>query len=436
VRISNFKFQISNVGVLFLFFALFCLLIFTIPNSNAQTASQLQEKIDQRNTDIQNLEKEILGYQKEIEDLGKEVNTLSATVKSLDLTEKKLKADIQLTENKIGVKNDEIQGLSSEIINKEDTIIDDKRIISHSLALIQRTEDQSLIEVLLSSNSLLSAWNSMDELSSIQGSLLKRIENLRLVKSNLEANKKATEKAKDELIRLNKQLKDQRQVVIDTQSEKNTLLKETKQSESQYKKMMSEKLAQKEAFEREVLAYESQLKLAVDASKLPSTGSGVLSWPLDKVFITQYFGNTSFATANPQVYGGKGHNGIDFRASIGTPIKASLSGTVIGVGNTDLVRGCYSYGKWVMIKHVNGLSTLYAHLSLQSVQKGQDVSVGQIVGYTGNTGYTTGPHLHFGVYATEGVEIQKLTAGQSRNCAGALIPLADFKAYLNPLSYL
>ena len=102
--------------------------------------------------------------------------------------------------------------------------------------------------------------------------------------------------------------------------------------------------------------------------------------------------------------------------------------------NTDLVRGCYSYGKWIMLKHANGLSTLYAHLSLQSVSVGQQVATGQILGYSGNTGYTTGPHLHFTVYASSGVQI--LNRRSSVCGATYTMPIADLKAYLNPLLYL
>jgi len=412
-------------------------LAFFVSNQvNAQTISDIQAKISSRNTDIQALEKEIAEYQSQIDDLSNQSVSLSATIRTLDLSQKKLQADIQVSENRIANKNLEIQELSRQITGKEETIIDDSRIIAYSLSLIQQTEDKSIAEILLSSNTVSNAWDSLYNLGTIQGNLVDNINALRETKANLESNKKATEKARAELVVLSNQLKDQRQIVLSTQTEKNQLLKETKQSEKQYKQMLVTKQAQKEAFEREVLEYESQLKLTIDISKLPHTGSGVLSWPLDKVYITQYFGNTAFATANAQVYGGKGHNGIDLRAAIGTPIRASLSGTIIGVGNTDIVSGCYSFGKWIMIEHSNGLSTLYAHLSLQSVSKGQKVITGQIIGYSGNTGYTTGPHLHFGVYATQGVEIQKLTPTQSIHCTGALIPVADFRAYLNPLSYL
>jgi murein DD-endopeptidase MepM/ murein hydrolase activator NlpD len=107
---------------------------------------------------------------------------------------------------------------------------------------------------------------------------------------------------------------------------------------------------------------------------------------------------------------------------------------VKGTGNTDSQRGCYSYGKWVLIEHPNGLSTLYAHLSVIGVTVGQSVTSGQVIGYSGRTGYATGPHLHFGVYATQGVKVVQFTS--SINCKNVSIPIADPTAYLNPLSYL
>ncbi|MES2216546.1 MAG: peptidoglycan DD-metalloendopeptidase family protein [Patescibacteria group bacterium] len=400
----------------------------------ADTASDLQAKIDKRNSDIQNLEKEIAEYQKQLTTIGGQVSSLASTIKSLELTQKKLEADIAVSENKIAAKNLEIQQLSGQIVEKEETIVDDRRIITQSFATLDRIDNQSVPELLLANSSFSDTWNQLDNLGALQGKLRQRITSLQEVKTGLEINKKATEKAKGELVTLQNQLNDQRKVTIATASEKNALLKETKQSESSYKKLLADKKALKESFEKEILDYESQLRLAVDPSKLPKAGKGVLSWPTADPVITQYFGNTEFATANAQIYNGKGHTGLDLKASIGTPIMAAASGVVVGVANTDIVRSCYSYGKWIMVKHSNGLSTLYAHLSVQSVTTGQVVSRGEVIGYSGNTGYTTGPHLHFGVYATEGVQIK--TFDSSINCKGVLIPLADFKAYLNPLTYL
>jgi murein DD-endopeptidase MepM/ murein hydrolase activator NlpD len=157
-----------------------------------------------------------------------------------------------------------------------------------------------------------------------------------------------------------------------------------------------------------------------------------LRWPLEQVFITQYFGKT-FEAARLYVSGT--HNGIDLRASPGTPVKAAASGEIIGSGDTDLVCRGASYGRWVLIRHYNGLSTLYAHLSLIKVASGQKVVVGDFIGYSGQSGYATGPHLHFSVFATLGVRIDKLA---SRTCPGAVftLPLAPPNAYLDPMQYL
>jgi murein DD-endopeptidase MepM/ murein hydrolase activator NlpD len=410
------------------------LILHNTKSVNADQISELQSRIDKRNDEIKNLEKEIAEYQKQITVIGTQVSSLASAIKELELTQKKLEVDIVLTENKIEAKNLEIQKLSGQIVEKEGTILDDKRIISQSFANMSHIDNQSSIEMILSSASFSRAWNALEDLGTLQSGLNTRIKSLREVKTVLESNKLSTERAKRELVLLQNQLNDQRKVVLATAGEKNALLKETKQSESSYKKILADKKALKDAFEKELLEYESQLKLAVDASRLPTPGGGVLSWPTKAVTITQYFGNTEFATANSQIYNGKGHTGIDLRASIGTPIMAAASGTVVGVANTDILPRCFSYGKWIMIKHSNGLSTLYAHLSVQSVATGQEVSRGQVIGYSGNTGYSTGPHLHFGVYATQGVEIRSFD--NSVNCRGVLLPLADFKAYLNPLSYL
>jgi murein DD-endopeptidase MepM/ murein hydrolase activator NlpD len=125
---------------------------------------------------------------------------------------------------------------------------------------------------------------------------------------------------------------------------------------------------------------------------------------------------------------------VDFGIPTGTAVLSSASGIVKGTGDTDAVCPGASYGKWVLIEHPFGLSTLYAHLSVIQVNEGTDVSAGSVIGYSGDTGYSTGPHLHYTVYATQGV---KITERKSRVCKGSYrMPLADLRAYLNPLSYL
>jgi murein DD-endopeptidase MepM/ murein hydrolase activator NlpD len=85
------------------------------------------------------------------------------------------------------------------------------------------------------------------------------------------------------------------------------------------------------------------------------------------------------------------HLGLDFRASTGTPVHATNSGTVI------LARPLYFEGNCVMLDHGQGLVTIYMHLSEFKVKEGEKVIAGQLIALSGGTGRATGPHLHFAV---------------------------------------
>ena len=95
------------------------------------------------------------------------------------------------------------------------------------------------------------------------------------------------------------------------------------------------------------------------------------------------------------------HSGIDIGGTAGQNIVAVAAGTV-AVATTNS-----SYGNYVMINHGNGTASLYAHMSSLAVKAGQTVSQGQVVGYCGSTGASTGPHLHFEVIKN-GVKVNPL----------------------------
>ena len=88
----------------------------------------------------------------------------------------------------------------------------------------------------------------------------------------------------------------------------------------------------------------------------------------------------------------KFHTGMDLAAPTGTPVKASLDGKVVAVSYNQV------YGNYVIISHINGYQTLYAHLHTATVKVGQRLNQGDKLGLVGSTGYSTGPHLHFTVY--------------------------------------
>jgi murein DD-endopeptidase MepM/ murein hydrolase activator NlpD len=415
----------------------FIVLAFSTSSLFAQNKiDELKNKIDKRNSDIAELEKQIQSYQKQINVLNSQSSSLKSTLKTLQLTREKLEKNIALTQDKITAKNFEIQKLNLNINEKISDISDSQRIIAKTFSMINEINTQSLPAVVLGSRSISEGLNSVEQIGTIQSGLRDKIEKLNQDKINLEDNKKQTEKAKAELQKLNNQLSNERALVLATADEQNQLLKETKDNEANYRALLAQKKEEALAFEREINSYESQLKILVDPKLLPTVGTGVLSWPVDNVYITQKYGYTEFSTTNKQFYKNGSHNGIDLRAPIGTPIKSARSGVVMGVGNTDLIRGCKSYGKWVLVKHDNGISTIYAHLSLPVVSTGQRVEAGEIIAYSGQTGAATGPHLHFGVLASQGLRVAKITRQEFPSvvkCTNSVIPVGKT---LDPLDYL
>jgi len=143
-------------------------------------------------------------------------------------------------------------------------------------------------------------------------------------------------------------------------------------------------LAEIDALEQQSAALEARIREAQQRSSVPAvvapSGSGVLGWPVSGP-VTSGFG----------VRWGRMHEGIDIAVGEGTPVRAAAAGTVIYAGWMS------GYGNLVAVDHGNGLSTAYAHNSSLAVSVGQSVAAGEVVSYSGNTGNSTGPHVHFEV---------------------------------------
>ena len=105
---------------------------------------------------------------------------------------------------------------------------------------------------------------------------------------------------------------------------------------------------------------------------------------------------SQFVITNP--FGNHGHRGTDYGTPQGTPIQATISGVVLDNTNEH-----WSYGKNVVIKGDDGNVHMYAHLSVPKVRVGQRVKQGEVIGLSGNTGNSTGPHLHYEVRGANGL---------------------------------
>ncbi len=419
----------TRAGLLFLTFAFLLSLLLPVPQrALADMASDIQAQIDANNRQLETLKAEIASFQKQLIAVGAKKNTLQSAVDTLALSQKQLATQIQATQNKIASANLKIKELTLSIGNKEELISANQDAIGKALRSVAQDEGMSLIAQIISSSSLSDAWVAADHAVQFNRALRDDISKLRVVRTELTNNRDEVTAAKNELVALQNELSLQKKSIDLQKAAQQKLLVDTKNEESNYQKILAAKQAEQKTFESALFELESQLQYALDPSSIPPAGKGVLRWPLKDVFVTQLFGKTS---SSKRLYTSGTHNGVDFRAPIGTPVFAALTGTVWAT-NLGAVQNC-QYGKWVLVKHPNGLATLYAHLSEIRVQKGNTVTTGQVVGFSGNTGYAIGPHLHFGVYVADAVSFKNYTCW---NKAVVNIPIAPINAYLDPMVYL
>lgn len=419
-----------QISIIILSFVVFGTTVF----GQTATVDQLKQKSSTLSEQIKKLDDEIKSISKQLLTTGAEKKTLNSELAKIEATRKKLLAELSLTNKKIEQANLNLVRLQGDIGVKLQDINQNKISIAEALRNLNQKENLGLLEIILSGEMLSDFIIEIQNLDKIRSGLDNQIAILEQNKQVLETKKVAQESEKKILTGLKDQLAGQKQVTEEIKKEKNQLLTATQNKEANYQKLLADRLKRKKEVEAEIANVEQQIKIAIDPSLLPKTGTGILQWPTEKIIITQYFGNTAFASTHAILYGGKGHNGIDLGVPTGSNIMSASDGKVIGTGDTDKVCPGASYGKWILVEHTNGLSTLYAHLSVIRVSEGQNVSAGQPIAFSGNTGYSTGPHLHFTVYASQGVKVSSM---QSKACGGMYrLPIASYNSYLNPLAYL
>lgn len=395
--------------------------------------ADVRRQIEAKNQEIKKLEEEAQKYREALEEVGRETKTLDQAIRTLDRAIKRLDANIRLTNAKISRANLEIEALGIGIREKETSIADLRRQLGQLVEIFYENDLETPIEILMKHKTIAAFFTSLERIVGVQRGVQSALAELRQAREELRNRKANAEQKKLELAALFDFLNDQKALQAYERRERNLLLEETRNQERRYQALLSEVERKREALQQEINALEAGLVAEFDPALLPAAGSGVLSWPLsDPIVVTQYFGRTAFALAGG--YNGQGHNGIDFRAAVGTPIFAAEQGIVRASGDTDLACRRASYGRWVLLDHPNGLATLYAHLSLIKVRPGDAVNRGEVMGFSGRTGYATGPHLHFTVFVRQAVDVGQL---KSRVCGRTMIlPLSPFGGYLNPLSYL
>ncbi len=399
----------------------------TVQNEGV-TRDTLQAQIDARSKELDSLNTQIKETQKNLLDTTKqrvglqgELNSLQGNINHLNLG---IKAD-QITVEKLNL---QMQSLNYDLGDIKISIANKQAGIMNTMSELQKNDatESDFLYIILKNKSLADGVLEAQNLSDLQHQLAGDIENLKNLNDQYNQKIKLTASTKNQIDNEQKDLTNKKLIVEDQKQTRQTLLVQTKNKESVYQTQVNDLKKRQQQIAQDIEALDAVLRAKIDPATLPALGSGVLAIPVQgdaKTSVTQGYGGTDFAKNG---YQGHWHNGIDFAAAIGTPILAAEDGTVLASGNQDSYCPRGAYGKFIVINQNNNLTTLYGHLSRQVVQKGDKVKRGDIIGYSGKTGYATGPHLHFTVFAQA-----TFYMGPSRVCG----PM-PYGGDLNPLGYL
>ncbi len=383
-------------------FRIFIIFLFLISfSTTAVLASEdpaLRLRIDAKSRELSALNTEINRTQSRLDNIHSQRRTLSREIQSADYTIKNLELNIRRSEISIEQLTLELEDLEDKLIETREMIGDRRSSILSLIRAMHQADRDGILEKLLAGESLADSITRLSDLETIRQSLKTEIASLEDLSRLLYESIEAVDSRKTSLAREQINLNNRVAITQDQKTRRETVLRTTRNQETIYQRQLAALERRQKNVSDEIEDLERVLRQDFNVALAP--GRGFLIRPfLGRHPITQPYGATAFART---AYRTRFHNGIDYGMPIGTPILAAASGRVFAVGNN----GNYQYGRYIAIKHNDNFFTLYAHLSRESVRVGQLVSQGEIIGHSGNTGFSTGPHLHLGVYQT--MELRRL----------------------------
>lgn len=417
----------------------FVCVMFTLPftaSANIQV-QEIQNQIQSSYSVLELLDQEISGYQQELNQISGERRTLEGAVRELNVTDRKIQATIQTTSIKIQDTEKNLKSIEYSIEELEERIDRNKYLIRQTIQKIHEMESRPVSFALLHERKLSDVIRVLANYNQIQFTFTQEINSFRENLESLGAVKRTKEEEREQFESLVRIQQGEKESLAQVKQEKAKLLQETKSEEETYQSIIAEKNRLRQEFENSLQELESRLSVILDPASFPEPRHGIFRWPLDRILITQGFGLTPFSerlySYRSGAWSGR-HTGVDFRAN-NDPVYAMASGTVIDFGNTDFDCPRASFGGWMLIHYDNGLSSIYSHLSSFVAKKGDRVSAGTQVAISGNTGYSTGPHLDVKVVPTSTVTVE---TWPSKGCPGKnyRTPLVAGSNYLDPLGYL
>ncbi len=364
----------------------------------------------------------VYATKKEVEDARKKANSLEAEKKKVEATLRNLEglkqdavAYVRELDGSLSDLNQELEQLEEQIVRKEADIEETKKELNlakeveakqyESMKLrikyMYERGETSYLDLLLQSKNMVQLMNRAEYIHKIEEYDRRKLDEYAAAKEAVTIREIQLEEEHEELLLFQEQTEAKQQSVEILLAQKNQELKnfesqiDTAQGQiSEYEKDIQDQENKVKQLEAEIKRKEEEARKAAEAAgktyNMVNLGDIRFIWPCPASRrITSGFGERS----SPIEGASTSHQGIDIGAASGSGILAAASGTVV------ISTYSYSAGNYIMINHGGGVYTVYMHCSQLLVSEGQSVIQGQTIAKVGSTGYSTGPHLHFGIRA-------------------------------------
>ena len=355
--------------------------------------------IDSAKDKISSLEEEKKKTEETIQELEKLKADTESYVKELDGELARLDDELSSLDSRITDKEADIEETKAQLEEAKKTEEEQYASMKLRIEYMYEKGDTSYLDLLLESGSMSEMLNRAEYIQQISSYDRKKLTEYGEIKEKIADDEEKLEAEHEELLTLQEQTKAKQDSVEKLVGEKSRELQKYQNQIAANESQLASYQADIEAQENRIQQIEAELKRQEEEArkkaqekgeeyKTVSIGNISFIWPCPSSSrITSGFGGRSSPTEGAS----SNHKGIDIGASSGSDIVAAADGTV------TISTYSYSAGNYIMINHGGGVSTVYMHCSKLLVSVGETVKKGQVIAKVGSTGYSTGPHLHFGV---------------------------------------
>lgn len=362
----------------------------------AASSSEIQKEIDALEEKNAALQKEINAIQSQYDANYSDMAAMVAQKGTIDQEMTLLNSKIETTNQQISAYSQLIADTQEELDSAREELRDLSEQHRERVRVMEEKGNITYWEVIFEANSFTDLLDRINMMEEINASDRRRIEQMRIAADIVSATQMNLETEKAALETTRVQLAEDEAALEEKRAESDELLHELEKKVQEYELLLEQSEALQDDLMQEIAAKEKDLKeakyneelarLALQGENPPSNASWVT--PVSGYTISSPFG----MRVHPILGTSRMHNGIDMACAQGTPIYATRAGTV-----TTASYQAGGAGNYVSINHLDGFASIYMHMTHYVVSAGQSVSQGQLIGYVGSTGLSTGPHLHFGI---------------------------------------